>query len=136
MIVPPPPGDGDGAGVDAVHLHRCRLLLRPHLECSLDEPLALGSRSSRVVGHHPDVVVGVGLETDDERLVPGAPGQHILAVLHLPQVLAPVLDAVTDQLPADLVPDVGNRVPVDPDGGAVEGPGAHIGGCGSGNVLG
>ena len=35
-----------------------------------------------------------------------------------------------------LVSDIGHGVPVDPDGGAIEGPGAHLGGGGPGDVLG
>ena len=60
------------------------------------------SSTCRVVCHDPDVVVGVGLEADDEGLVLGAPAQHVLGVLHLAQVLPPVLDTVPDQLAADL----------------------------------
>lgn len=78
-----------------------------------------------VVGHDPDPVVGVGHETDDERLVVGAAAQvedgGILLVLP-----APVLDAEADQLAAHLFAGQVHRQPCHVQRRRVESSSSHL----------
>ena len=61
-----------------------------------------------VVSHHPDIVVFIGEQSDDESLALGASAQHILRLLHLQGgvvlvvFLHPVLDTMSDQFTANL----------------------------------
>ena len=83
------------------YLYSRRRLLRPQFEGTFKEPFRFGSWTSRIICHHPNPVVGIGLETNDKSMGICGSTEQILRFSDLIEILPPVLDPMANKFSTD-----------------------------------